>query len=77
LKADIWKIETSKFPITGMTYGRDLCSGIKTGLFLCGAEAGEMNGMKNEAVVECSLRNGTDDEVLNEVNEPAASTWTY
>ena len=35
-----------------------------------------MNGMKNEAVVECSLRNGTDAEVLNGVNEPAASTWS-
>jgi hypothetical protein len=45
-----------------MTCGWDLWSGGKGRLFLRGAEAGEMNGMKSEEVVEWSLRNETDDE---------------
>jgi hypothetical protein len=45
---------------------------------VCGAEVGEMNGMKQRgsSVETCreAKCNGTDDERMIEVNEPTAST---
>lgn len=45
---------------------------------MCGAEVGEMNGVKQRGSSEVKRSdaesNGTNDERMNEVNEPTAST---